>query len=85
MLFRKVRGSLLALVFILQVDSLLNQILDHFKATKLDGVVYGSLPIVVNDITNGTFLHKKLSGVYIAFPNAIENRGLTVSVEVIHI
>ena len=64
----------------IQVSSLINQKLDHFKAISIDGVIDWSLTLGVGVVEARPEVDKLLCGTDVAFSNRIVNRRLPILV-----
>ena len=73
------------LVFLLQIDSLLKQILHYIEPFILNGVVERPLQLVVYVIIIGTTTYQKLCGLHVTFTNTIEYCSLAILVTAIDI
>jgi hypothetical protein len=74
-----------ALVLKADVDTALDQVLNHFKPSVSNRVVDGSLAIIVDDLSICSVLHQLFSCHNIAFSDAVKYRGLTVCVEMVYV
>lgn len=73
------------LVSLLQVHTLVDEELDHLVATRFDGVEYGSLAIVVDDVERSLVVNEELRGGNVTFSDAVENRCLAVFIYMVGI
>ena len=83
--FRPMSGCHILLVFLLQIDSLLKQILHYIEPFILNGVVERPLQLVVYEVIRGTTTNQELCRLHVALTNTIEYCSLSVLVTAIDI
>ena len=73
------------LVFLVQINSLLKQVLNYVESLILNCIVEWPLLLVVYVIIIGTTTYQKLCGLHVTFTNTIEYCSLAILVTAIDI